>query len=81
MDKKLMNRNVYKAIKKYDRQQMEGFLKTIYSEGFKDGVESGQRVDFKIELVKILENTKGVGEKTIEKILTTYKERLNKEGQ
>lgn len=76
-----MNRKIYKAIKKYDRQQMENFLKTIYSEGFNDGAESGQRVDFKIELVQILENTKGVGEKTIEKILTTYKDRLNKEGQ
>lgn len=56
-----------------DRQELENFLATIYSEGFKDGAESAERADFKIKLVQVLQNTKGVGEKTTNKILETLK--------
>lgn len=79
MEKQLLNRKVYKDIKRFDRQEMEEFLKTFYSkgyqDGFQDGSESGQQVDFKIELVQLLEGIKGVGPKTKELILSAYKER------
>lgn len=72
--KKLLNRNIYKKVKKMDRQDMEIFLTGIYREGFRDGVEASNNADFKIKLVQVLKNTKGVGKKTTEKILNTLKE-------
>ncbi len=74
MEKNLINRKMYKEIKKYDRQEMERFLANIYKQGFEDGAEAGDNADFKIKLVQVLQNTKGVGEKTIEKVLATVKE-------
>lgn len=74
MDKKLINRKQYKAIKKMDRQEMERFLARIYSEGFEDGVEAGDNADFKIKLVEVLENTKGIGPKLFDRIMETVKE-------
>lgn len=74
MEKNLINRKMYKEIKKYDRQEMERFLANIYKQGFEDGAEAGDNADFKIKLVQVLQNTKGVGEKTIEKVLGTVKE-------
>lgn len=53
---------------------MEIFLTNIYKDGFQDGVNAGDNADFKIKLVQVLQNTKGVGEKTIEKVLGTLKE-------
>ena len=73
MEKNLLNRKLYKAIKKYDRQGMETFVKTVYSEGFKDGAESAKNVDFKIKLVQVLERTPRVGGKIIENALNTLK--------
>lgn len=79
MEKQLLNRKLYKEVKKMDRQEMEEFMRDIHEEGFKQGFREGaktsQKVDFKIELVQLLEGIKGVGEKTKEKILQAYKER------
>lgn len=72
--KQLLNRKMYKSIKKYDRQEMERFCKSIYSQGFNDGVEDGNNADFKIKLVEILNNTKGVGIKTFDNIMQVAKE-------
>ncbi len=72
-EKDLINRKTYKAVKRYDRQEMERFLKDIYTQGFRDGAEAGSNADFKIKLVQVLESTKGVGEKTIKKVLNTLK--------
>lgn len=74
MDKKLINRKTYKAIKKMDRQEMETFLARIYHQGFQDGVEAGDNADFKIKLVEVLENTKGIGPKLFDRIMGTVKE-------
>lgn len=73
-----LNRKDYKEIKKYDRTEMETFITSIYSQGFeagfKDGVAAGDNADFKIKLLQILNKTKGIGDKTKEKILNTLKE-------
>lgn len=74
MDKKLINRKTYKAIKKMDRQEMEAFLAEVYNQGFQDGVEAGDNADFKIQLVEVLNNTKGIGPKLFDRILETAKE-------
>lgn len=74
MKKELLNRKIYKSVKKMDRQQMEDFLKDIYSEGFRDGTEAGDNADFKIKLSEVLNKTKGVGIKTYDKIMNTARE-------
>ena len=74
MEKKLINRKQYKAVKNMDRQEMEIFIARIYYQGYQDGVEDGNKADFKIQLVKVLENTKGVGPKTFDRIMKTVKE-------
>ncbi|WP_236910163.1 hypothetical protein [Clostridium sp. Cult3] len=53
---------------------MERFLATIYSEGFQDGIEAGDNADFKIKLVEILNETKGVGPKIFDNVMQTAKE-------
>lgn len=79
MEKQLLNRKLYKEIKKMDRQEMEEKFQETYclgfQQGFREGTKTGQQVDFKIELVQLLEGIKGIGEKTKEKILQAYKER------
>lgn len=74
MKESLINRKTYKKVKKMDRQEMERFLATIYSEGFQDGIEAGDNADFKIQLVEVLNNTKGIGPKLFDRILETAKE-------
>jgi len=56
---------------------VRGYYIQGYQEGFRDGSNSGQQADVKIELVQFLEHLdiKGIGEKTKEKILQAYKER------
>lgn len=53
---------------------MEAFLANIYKIGFEDGVEAGDNADFKIKLVEVLENTKGIGPKLFDRIMGTVKE-------
>ncbi len=74
MEGGLINRKTYKKVKKMDRQEMEFFLANIYHKGFEDGVKASDNADFKIKLVQVLENTKGIGPKTMNKILNTVKE-------
>lgn len=52
---------------------MEEFLKNLYTQGLREGAEIGDKVDFKVKLMQILNNTKGVGDKTRDKILATLK--------
>jgi len=79
--KQLLTRKLYKEIKKMDRQEMEeaikGFYFRGYSEGFKDGAETAQKVDLEISLVEFLGSTSipGIGEKTKEKIINALRER------
>lgn len=46
---------------------------TAYKKGFEDGLKVVTEVDFKIKLVQVLNNTKGVGDKTIMKALETLR--------
>lgn len=74
MNKKILNRKTYKAVKKMDRNAMENFVKNIYRQAFKDGAEAGNNADFRILLVKVLKNTKGVGATIYNRAMETYKE-------
>ncbi len=70
----LLNREIYKKIKRMDRQQIESFLAKVYVQGYEDGKEAAEAADFKIQLVEILNKTKGVGPKTFDNIMNTAKE-------
>lgn len=70
----LMNRKMYKEIKKYDRREMEQFLVTMYSNGFEDGVNANAKVDYEIDLIEKLRSKKGIGGKTLQKILEAIRE-------
>jgi len=60
---------------------METFYRHIYNQGFEDGFKegskTGQEIDFKTELVQLLESIKGkgIGEKTKATILEEYRNR------
>ena len=60
---------------------METFVQTIYNSGFEDGGKTSQNIDFKTELVQLLDGIKGkgIGEKTKATIMQAYRERGDKE--
>ena len=59
-DKYLINRNLYKNIKKYDHQQMEEFLTDVYKNGYQDGRESVPGVELK-DVEEALRGPKEIG--------------------
>ena len=60
-------RSIYKKIKKYDKEQMEEFIQSVYLKGFNDANRKADKT--KIEVKEKLESVKGLGEKTIDKVL------------
>ena len=60
-------RSIYKRIKKYDKEQMEEFVQSVYLKGFNDANRSTDKS--KIEVKEKLESVKGLGNKTIDKVL------------
>lgn len=59
-----ITREMYKSIKKYDRQQFTAFCTDLYGFGFQDGRESVPGVDI-TAIMKAIENTKGIGQKKL----------------
>ena len=70
----ILNRKMYKEIKKMDRQQMEGFLADIYMRGAAEGVERTEdALDVDVtgqvqDLAKLLHKELGIGEKRFARI-------------
>lgn len=60
-------RSIYKRIKKYDKEDMEEFVQSVYLKGFNDANRKTDKT--KIEVKDKLENVKGLGKKTINKVL------------
>lgn len=58
--KYLINRTMYKDIKKFDHQQMENFLTDVYKSGYQDGEASVTRVELQ-DVEKALQGVKGIG--------------------
>jgi hypothetical protein len=59
-----ITREMYKAIKKYDRRQFETFCTDLYGYGFQDGRASVPGVDI-TAVMNAVENTKGIGQKKL----------------
>lgn len=64
-----MNKELYKEIKKFNRAEMASFIDKMYTKGFMAGTDAKTVVDCNIDLVKTLQGIKGIGEKTIYKIM------------
>lgn len=58
--KYLINRNIYKDIKKFDHQQMENFLTDVYKSGYQDGKASVTKVELQ-DVENALQTVKGIG--------------------
>ena len=71
----ILNRKLYKNIKKYDREQMESYLVNLYMEGYEDGKNDVPGVDISV-IKEIAMNVKGVGEKRAEEIVGKIEERM-----
>lgn len=59
-----ITREMYKAIKKYDRRQFEVFCTELYGYGFQDGRDSVPGVDVNA-VMEAVENVKGIGPKRL----------------
>lgn len=55
-----VTREVYKAVKKYDRQQFSDFCMSLYKSGFNDGRESVPGIDVK-KIFEVIAASKGIG--------------------
>ncbi len=58
-------RTIYKKIKKYDREDMEAFVQSVYLKGFNDGHNDLS----KDKVITKLKEVSGFGEKTINKVI------------
>lgn len=58
--KYLINRNMYKDIKKFDHLQMENFLTDVYKSGYQDGKASVTKVELQ-DVENALQTVKGIG--------------------
>lgn len=55
-----ITREVYKNVKKYDRQQFTEFCTNLYKCGFQDGVDSVPGTDIK-QIYEAIASIKGIG--------------------
>lgn len=62
-----ITREVYKTVKRYDRQQFQEFCKKLYCYGFEDGRESIPGTDL-TKIYEAIADTRGIGEKKLEDI-------------
>ncbi len=67
-----MTRKQYKSIKKYDHKQMDEFIAKIYEQGFKDGQMACSSDISMSDIEKILDSTKGIGEKRKAAIMNKF---------
>lgn len=71
----ILNRKLYKNIKKYDREQLETYLINLYMEGHKDGRNDVPGVDISA-IKEIVIGVKGIGEKRADEIVRKIEERM-----
>lgn len=66
--KNLISRELYKKIKKFDRQEMEDFCRQLFEDGFREGAKAGTEADIITTVIDRLQGKKGFGDKTIANI-------------
>lgn len=65
--KYIVTRDIYKGVKKMDRQSFDNFCNDLYREGWKDGRESVPGIDVK-EVMETIKTVKGIGDTRLQKI-------------
>lgn len=67
MGKPEITRDVYKSVKKFDREKFQEFCTDVYKQGFADGRESVPGVDV-VRLYEVIASVPGIGEKRLSRI-------------
>lgn len=62
-----ITREIYKSVKKFDRQQFQAFCRDLYGYGFEDGRASVPGIDL-TAIYEVIGATKGIGPKKLEEI-------------
>lgn len=74
-----ITREMYKSIKKYDRQQFTAFCTDLYGFGFQDGRESVPGVDVET-IMEAIRSVKGIGAKRLYAIRDSIEAVVAKDG-
>lgn len=56
-----ITREIYKGVKRMDRQQFERFCADLYKNGYEDGKDSVQGIDVS-EVLEVIGTVKGIGQ-------------------
>lgn len=73
-----ITREVYKNVKKFDRQQFTGFCTDLYKYGYEDGRESVPGVELE-EVMTVVESARGVGKRTLDNIRNRVEQLFRKD--
>lgn len=73
--KYMVNREVYKKVKKYDHRQFEDLCTRIYMSGYKDGRESVPGIDI-IQIKEAILEVKGIGSRRMESIMENIEKKF-----
>lgn len=75
-----ITREIYKNVKKFDRQQFTGFCTDLYKYGYEDGRNSVPGIDLE-KVYEVIAATKGIGPKKLEEIKACVEAEFEKEEQ
>lgn len=73
MEENILDRALYKQIKNMNRDEMEGFLKRVFENGYKKAVDENAAEGLSVDLDMIRENISeinGIGAKRLDEIMT-----------
>lgn len=62
-----ITREIYKNVKKFDRQQFTGFCTSLYTYGFEDGRDSVPGIEVG-DIYEVIASVKGIGPKKLAEI-------------
>ncbi|EET60327.1 hypothetical protein BRYFOR_07523 [Marvinbryantia formatexigens DSM 14469] len=74
-----ITREIYKSVKKFDRQQFQSFCRDLYSYGFEDGRASVPGIDL-TAIYEAIGATKGIGPKKLEEIKRSIEAAFTEKG-
>ncbi len=75
-----VTREVYKAVKKYDRQQFSDFCMSIYKSGFEDGRDSVPGIDVN-KIFQVIAESKGIGPVKLAEIKANIEATFGQKGE
>ena len=74
----ILNRDLYKKIKKMDRQEMEGYLQNLHTEAYNAGI-SAMSKELAARVEAGIRNTEGIGEKRYQSLIDNINKELTRE--